>query len=77
MQDQAMFTLMWIPANGLFRNGAYFTDGEGRRIGWDGTIKLFKLYKSALKAKNEVLAQHPIARGEVVILQVSLHEQEK
>ena len=66
----AKFTLFWIPSNGLFRDGAYFTDGEGRRIAWDKTIPMFDSHERAVVVRDKIIAKHPSAKGELVIMNV-------
>jgi hypothetical protein len=68
------FTLLWIPRSGLFYDGGKFMDGTGNEIEWNRTIPLFPSMYAAEIAKAGVLEKHPDARGEVVILGVTVRE---
>jgi hypothetical protein len=68
------FTLLWIPRSGLFYDGGKFLDGDGNQIRWNHTIPLFATHAKAATAKNRVIYEHPNARGEVMILGVTIKD---
>ena len=70
MTHDPKFTLLWIPRNGLFRDGAFFTDGDGNRIKWDKTIPMYDSHEKAQRAKDKIAAKYPSAHGEVVIMHI-------
>jgi hypothetical protein len=64
------FTLLWVPATGLFYSGGEFVDGKQNRLNWSHTILVFPTFSAAEAEKQRIIAKYPEAHGEVVILPI-------
>lgn len=74
MDDDRKYTLLWIPATGLFYANGLFQDGRGRRIDWSRRIRVWATRERANEVKKELLAEFPGAAGELVVLPVEIEE---
>ena len=63
------YTLMWIPASGLFYRGGEFFDGQGNQIRWDRTLRFFK-HSRAETVRERMIANRPEMAGELVMIKV-------
>ena len=69
-----MYTLLWIPSNGLFYSGNQFKDGDHRLIAWDKTIPVFHTALRAEQARERIIAAHPSAKGEVIVMAITIRD---
>lgn len=69
-----MYTLMWIPKTGLHYLGGDFFDGKQQLIGWDRTVPIYSSHARAETAKKRILERFADAKGELVVLPVTIKE---
>ena len=72
--SERKYTLLWIPRSGLFSAGGRFQDGDGQEIEWDRTLRIFASHARAEIAKENILAQYPNAKGELMVISVTVEE---
>jgi hypothetical protein len=68
------YTLLWIPKSGLHYQSGLFFDGFQMPINWDRTIQVFASHARAETAKQRILDRFPDAKGELVVLPVTVQE---
>jgi hypothetical protein len=71
-----MYTLLYIPNDGLFYDGGAFLDGHQERINWNRTIPLYNSHSRAVSAKERILERYPneYANGQIIVLAVQVQD---